>query len=80
MSGVHSRALRRAAELVGGAQALCDTLQVPAGDMRRWLEGVEAPPAGIFLRVVDLIVEPGVSPPARGPCEPTSGDDRPGPA
>ncbi|MGQ0546267.1 MAG: hypothetical protein ACT4P3_13165 [Betaproteobacteria bacterium] len=79
MYGIHSRALRRAAEILGGTPALCDYLQVPAGELRRWLAGEVTPPAGIFFRVVDLIVEAGeVSAPA--PSRPTSEDDRPGPA
>lgn len=79
MGRIHSRALRRAAELLGGTQELCDHLQVPAGAMRRWLEDSDTPPAGIFFRVVDLIVEAqAVS--ERAPSAPTAEDDRPGPA
>ena len=62
MSPIHSRALRRAAELLGGTSQLCDYLQVPASDMRRWLAGELTPPAGIFFRVVDLIVEETAGP------------------
>jgi hypothetical protein len=79
MNGVHSRALRRAADILGGAAALCDYLQVPAGELRRWLTDEATPPAGIFFRVVDLIVEAEVAS-ARAPSAPPSGDDRRGPA
>jgi hypothetical protein len=77
MGRVHRRALRRAAELLGGSHALCSYLQVPAGDLRRWLEGAEAPPAGIFFRVVDLLLEERVSAAPPAPSEPTEEDDRP---
>ena len=75
MSGIHRRALRRAADILGGTHALCDYLQVPASDMRLWLEGSAVPPTGIFFRVVDLIVGEGPSRPE--PCAPLSEDDRP---
>ena len=75
MSRIHRRALRRAAEILGGSHALCDYLQVPAGELRLWLEGKAVPPAGIFFKVVDLIVEAGARPPE--PCAPPSEDDRP---
>jgi hypothetical protein len=50
-------ALVRAAELVGGAKALCARLQVPMPTMTRWLAGFERPPMGVFLRVVDVLIE-----------------------
>jgi hypothetical protein len=78
MGRIHSRALQRAAELLGGTQALCAYLQVPAGEMRRWMEDADAPPAGIFLRVVDLIVEESAR--RQAPSAPPSGGDPPEPA
>jgi len=87
VSPIHSRALRRAAELLGGTSQLCDYLQVPAGDMRRWLAGELTPPAGIFFRVVDLIVEETAGPPPAQedasppePSAPPSAGDRREPA
>lgn len=79
MKTVHSRALRRAAEILGGTRELRDYLRVPAEDLARWLRGEGTPPAGIFFRVVDLIVE-GAQPSATAPSAPTPEGDRPEPA
>lgn len=78
MGRIHSQALRRAAELLGGTQELCAYLQVPAEEMRRWIDGGDGPPAGIFLRVVDLIVEESAS--RQAPSARPSGGDRREPA
>lgn len=77
MGRIHSRALQRAAELLGGMHELCAYLQVPAEEMRRWIDGGDGPPAGIFLRVVDLIEESATR---QAPSAPPSGGDRQGPA
>jgi hypothetical protein len=50
-------ALVRAAQVVGGARALSDRLRVPLPDLTRWLAGDGQPPMGIFLRVVDILIE-----------------------
>lgn len=52
-----SRALLRAAEILGGARELRDYLHVPTPDLARWMSAEEAPPTSVFLRVVDLLVE-----------------------
>ena len=54
---IHSRALRRAADILGGTSALRDYLQVPSSQLSRWLDAAEQPPAGIFLKAVDVIVD-----------------------
>jgi len=56
---VRCRALRRAAELVGGDDALCKELQVPAEDLASWLRGDRFPPTFVFLKVVDLLIAHG---------------------
>jgi len=55
MLEIHARALERAAEIVGGKEALCDLLQVPVRSLEAWVAGDEAPPLGVFLKAVDLI-------------------------
>jgi hypothetical protein len=47
----------RAAELVGGAAALSRRLQIPTSDLMQWIRGTSKPPMGIFLRLVDVVIE-----------------------
>jgi hypothetical protein len=56
-ASVYSRALRRAAELLGGREKLAKILQVPAVELDKWLAEREKPPRDVFLRVVDLILD-----------------------
>jgi hypothetical protein len=53
---LHSRLLRKAAELHGGARALGYALQVPAPNLARWMAGLEPMPRPVFLKVVDLVL------------------------
>ena len=53
---VHTRALHRACQILGGVEALAKYLGVPPRVVHRWLEGEENPPASVFLKVVDLIL------------------------
>ena len=58
MSGsVYSRALRRAAELMGGRRQLARYLHVPMAELERWIAEEATPPTGIFLKTVDYIIE-----------------------
>ena len=52
-------ALAQAAGLLGGARELSDRLQVPMSDLTRWLAGQGKPSIGVFLRVVDILIEAG---------------------
>ena len=56
-SSVYSRALQKAAELVGGREKLAQMLQVPRGDIDRWIADQAKPPRATFLRIVDLILD-----------------------
>jgi CheY-like chemotaxis protein len=50
-------ALAHAAGVLGGARQLGDRLQVPMSDLTRWLAGKGKPSIGVFLRVVDILIE-----------------------
>lgn len=52
---VHSVALQRAAELLGGKVKLRERLRVPMSELENWLAGVVAPPLDAFLKAVDVI-------------------------
>jgi hypothetical protein len=54
---VHSRALQRAAELLGGTEALGVYLGVTPTKLGIWMRGSIAPPGDVFVRVVDLLLE-----------------------
>lgn len=54
---LYSRALKRAAEILGGAEALRDYLGVSMVQLRFWMQGHGKPPDGVFLRIADLLAE-----------------------
>ena len=54
---VYSRALRRAAQTLGGVEALRAHLQVSMTLLQRWIQGETLPPEAVFLKVVDLLSE-----------------------
>ena len=56
-TNVHARAMQRAAQIVGGVEALRAHLEVSMSDLRRWMEGEVRPPDAVFLRVVDLLAD-----------------------
>lgn len=86
-SSVYSRALQKAADLLGGRKKLARALRVPIRDLELWIADEAKPPLNVFLRVVDLIIdetgappdtsEPGDPPPAReaGGASRRFGDD-----
>ena len=56
-ASVYSRALRKAAELLGGRGPLAKVLQVPVAEIDKWIADQGKPPREIFLRIVDLILD-----------------------
>jgi len=54
---IHSSVLQRAAELVGGAEALAACLGIPQAWLQAWMRGEGMPPTNVFLRAVDIITE-----------------------
>jgi hypothetical protein len=73
-------ALVRAAVALGGAIPLSRYMQVPMPDLTRWLAGDGRPPMGLFLKVIDLLLEesqkshfhplPGEEQPPAAPIKP----------
>ena len=57
MPTVYSRAVLRAAELIGGRDKLARVLRVPQAEIDKWIAGEAKPPREVFLRVVDLILD-----------------------
>jgi hypothetical protein len=56
-ASVYSRALQKAAQLLGGRDRLSKILQVPRADIDAWIADNAKPPREIFLRIVDLILD-----------------------
>jgi hypothetical protein len=56
---IHKRALRRAAEIVGGNEELMRCLSVSEAEFSSWA-GERDLPREVFLRLVDIITDEGV--------------------
>ena len=56
-ASVYSRALQKAAQLLGGREKLARILRVPSGDIGKWIADEAKPPREVFLRVIDLILD-----------------------
>jgi len=54
---VYLRTLQRAAQIVGGEQALAVHLRVTPSHLVLWLNGLEEPTTKAFLLAVDLVSE-----------------------
>jgi hypothetical protein len=54
---IHTRALKRAAEVLGGVEALQARLNVPEARLALWLEGYSGMPTNVFLQVVDILLD-----------------------
>ena len=57
IASVYSRAVLRAAELLGGRDKLGKVLRVPKDELDKWISGAAKPPREVFLRVVDIILD-----------------------
>ena len=54
---IYNRTLQRAAQILGGERALARYLHVPMPDLHAWMRpGSLPPPAKVFLKVVDLVL------------------------
>ena len=56
-SDTYRTALVHAVRLVGGPAELARRLQVPLGELERWLAGDDKPSMGTFLKVIDILLE-----------------------
>ena len=56
-NSVHARALVRAAEILGGVEALGNHLGTSQAQVVLWMNGHQLPPQHIFLRVVDVLCD-----------------------
>src|SRR5262245_59072747 len=52
---VHAKVLLRAAEILGGTNALREHLRVPASHLRLWLSGAEKPPLDVYMRAIEVV-------------------------
>lgn len=55
---VYSKALQRAAAILGGTEKLREFLHVPKRALDKWIAGIEQPPVDIFLKAVDVVCAP----------------------
>jgi hypothetical protein len=54
---VQARALHRAVSVIGGLHQLAGYLQVSDEYIREWMFDVGSPPNGVFLRVIELLLD-----------------------
>jgi DNA-binding transcriptional regulator YdaS (Cro superfamily) len=49
--------LQRAAEIMGGEEALARHLGIAPSHLALWIRGVASPPDRVFLEAVDIVLE-----------------------
>ena len=54
---VQARALHRAVAVIGGLHQLAGYLKVSDEYVREWMFDVGSPPNGVFLRVIELLLD-----------------------
>lgn len=54
---IRTKALRIAAESIGGSRKLRDALGASSASVVAWLGGVEDPPVPVFLKAVEIILD-----------------------
>jgi len=77
-ASVYSRAVRKAAEMLGTREDLARALQVSVAEIDKWILGEKKPPREAFLRVVDILIEDSAGSDVSG--EPPAGRDAMGDA
>jgi hypothetical protein len=56
-ASIYSRAIQKAADLLGGRDRLAKVLLVPVAEIDRWIADKARPPREAFLRVVDIVLD-----------------------
>ena len=74
-ASVYSRAIQKAADLLGGRDRLAKVLLVPVAEIDRWIADRARPPREVFLRVVDIVLDEGGVPGADTPLDPAPPQD-----
>ena len=59
---LYRRALNNAVHAAGGEDALREYLEVNETTLRTWLAGLKPIPETVFLKVIDLLLDPRVPP------------------
>ena len=59
---VQARALHRAVAVIGGLHQLAGYLKVSDEYIQEWMYDVGAPPNGVFLRVIELLLDQPAEP------------------
>jgi len=72
-SEVPVQALRRAIQLCGGVDALCDALNVSTESLHKWLSEEEEVPLPVFMQTVGLLLEATSRRPPGSTPDPTDG-------
>ena len=60
-ASVHSRAIQKAADLLGGRDRLATVLLVAVAEIDEWIAEKARPPREVFLRVVDILLDEGAA-------------------
>jgi hypothetical protein len=68
-ASVYSRAVQKAADLLGGRERLAKVLLVPIAEIEKWIADRARPPREVFLRVVDIVLDEGGASGAGEPVE-----------
>ena len=71
-SDLYARTFARAAEILGGTQALADAIRVPIATLESWFIGEAIAPVEHFHRAVEILLANGLPAPgaAREPLSP----------
>jgi hypothetical protein len=72
-SEVPVQALRRAIQICGGIDAVCDALNVSTENLHKWLSEEEEVPLAVFTQTVGLLLEATSRRPPKSSPDPSDG-------